>query len=399
MTFPTFLRALNSRNYRLFFAGQGVSLVGNWMNTTASAWLAYELSHSAFVVGLVPFANQIPLLLLAPAGGVLGDRWDRRRLLVGLQTACAVLSAGLTAVTLTGHLTVGLLVSIAALRGLINAVEFPTRQSFMVELVGRKDDLANAIALNSSLFNVARLIGPSVAGVLIVTTGAGFCYALDALSFLPVIGTLLALRLPERPQRAGSSAALEDLRAGWRYAKNSRELWAPLLMVPALALTGFAAPILAPVFARDVFHQDARTLGLMLSAMGIGALGSAIFLGTRTTAAGLSRWIVRGAGLVGLAEAGFAASAWLPLSLVCLVVNGVGTVLVLAGCNTLIQAHVEDDKRGRIMGLFAMGQGMFPVGSLLIGSLAALANARLAVAICAGLTLLAAFGYGRKPVA
>ena len=397
MIFPNFLRALNSRNYRLFFAGQSVSLVGNWMNTTASAWLAYELSHSAFVVGLVPFASQIPLLVLAPAGGVLGDRRDRRALLVSFQAVCALLSTGLAIVTLTGRVSVGVLVALAALRGLVNAVEFPTRQSFIVELVERKDDLPNAIALNSSMFNLARLVGPTIAGVLIVVAGPGLCYALDAASFLPIIASLLAMRLPARVARPAATHPLEELRAGWRYAKATPALRAPLMMVPMLSLTGFAASVLAPVFAQEIFHRDARTLGVMLSAMGIGALVSAMFLGTRTSSLGLTRWVARGAVLIALAQIGYAASGWLPFSLLCLVANGMGMVLVLAGCNTLIQAHVDDDKRGRIMGLFAMGQGMFPVGSLAVGSLAALVGARFAMAACALLTLATAVIYARNP--
>ena len=395
MAFPSFLRALNSRNYRLFFAGQSVSLVGNWMNTTASAWLAYELSHSAFVVGLVPFANQIPLLVLAPAGGVLGDRRDRRALLVAFQVVCTLLSTGLAIVTLTGRVTVAVLVVLAALRGLFNAVEFPTRQSFIVELVERKDDLPNAIALNSSMFNLARLVGPTIAGVLIVAGGPGLCYVLDAVSFLPIIASLLAMRLPARVLRMVASHPLEELRAGWRYARATPALRASLLVVPMLALSGFAANVLAPVFARDIFHRDARTLGYMLSAMGIGALVSAMFLGTRTSAIGLTRWVARGAILVGLAQVGYAVSGWLPFSLLCLVANGTGTVLVLAGCNTLIQAQVDDDKRGRIMGLFAMGQGMFPVGSLIVGSLAQMVGARFAMAACALMTLATAAIYAR----
>jgi len=395
VAFPSFLRALNSRNYRLFFAGQSVSLVGNWMNTTASAWLAYELSHSAFVVGLVPFANQIPLLVLAPAGGVLGDRRDRRALLVAFQIVCTLLSTGLAIVTLTGRVTVTVLVVLAALRGLFNAVEFPTRQSFIVELVGRKDDLPNAIALNSSMFNLARLVGPTIAGLLIVAGGPGLCYVLDAVSFLPIIVSLLAMRLPARVPRMVSSHPFEELRAGWRYAKATPALRAPLLVIPMLALSGFAANVLAPVFARDIFHRDARTLGYMLSAMGIGALVSAMFLGTRTSAVGLTRWVARGAILVGLAQVGYAVSGWLPFSLLCLVANGAGTVLVMAGCNTLIQAQVDDDKRGRIMGLFAMGQGMFPIGSLAVGSLAALIGARVAMAACALVTLATAAIYAR----
>jgi MFS family permease len=395
VNFPHFLRSLQSRNFRLYILGQGVSLTGNWMTLTASAWLAYELSGSPFVVGLLAFANQIPVLVLSPFAGVLGDRLNRHRLIIGLQVLCLFQSASLAAVTLTGTMSVPWLLALTMVRGLINAVEFPTRQAFIIELVAHRGDLGNAIALNSSMFNLARLIGPSLAGLVIVTGGPGLCYVIDATSYLPVLTGLMMMRLTPRTLRPDQRHPLAELTAGFRYVAGAAALRAPLLLVPVMASAGFAASTLAPVFASDIFESDARSLGFMYAAVGAGALCSAYFLSTRANAHGLARWVARGALLVGLGQAGFALCTTLSPALVCLAATGVGTVLTMAGSNTLVQARVADDKRGRVMGLFTMGQGMFPVGSLLIGVLASATNVRVAVGAAAAVCVLASFVFGR----
>ncbi len=396
MTFPHFLRALNSRNYRFFFAGQGVSLIGNWMTTTAVSWLGYELSGSAFVLGLLLFASQIPILLLSPAAGVWSDRTERRRLLLVVNTGCALQAAGLAAITYTGHATVFWLFVLALFRGVLNAIEFPTRQSFLVVMIGDRADLPNAIALNSSMFNIARLIGPTIAGLLIVGRGPAACFLIDMLSYAGILASLLAMRLPPPPPPRPRLHPFAELRVGLRYAAGRRQLRGPLLMVAATAFVGFAASILAPVFARDIFHADARVLGQFYSAMGVGALISAGFLSTRASAAGLARWVSRGSALVVLGMAGFALSTSLWLSFACLVVNGMGTVLVMAGNNTLLQAHVDDDKRGRVMGLFAMGQGMFPLGSLAVGGIASTFGPRFAIGASAAFMAVVAWVFRRS---
>jgi MFS family permease len=394
--FPRFLRAFNSRNYRLFFAGQGISLTGNWMATTALSWLGYELSGSAFVLGLLLFANQVPVLLLGPVAGVWSDRVNRRLLLLAINAGCALQAGSLAAVTLTGHATVPWLLALALVRGLLNAVEYPTRQSFIFEMLDAKADLPNAIALNSSMFNVARLIGPPVAGFLIVARGPGACFLIDAVSYLPILASLLAMRLRPPVPAKRRAHPVAELRAGVGYAWGRPVLRSSLLMVAATALVGFAATVLAPVFVRDVFHADARTLGRFYGAMGVGALLSAIFLTTRTSVAGLGAWINRGAVLVVIGLAGYAMSnsAW--LSLACLVVNGMGAVLVMAGNNTLLQEQVDDDRRGLVMGLFVMGQGMFPLGSLAVGAIASAAGPRIAIATCAGIMAAAAWRFARS---
>ena len=393
---PSVLRALNSRNYRLFFGGQALSLLGNWMTLTASSWLIYELSRSAFLVGLLAFASQIPVLLLAPLGGIWGDRIDRQRLMWWLNLLSAGPSLTLAVVAWTGNVSVAWLLALATIRGLINAFEFPTRQSFIVELVDRKEDLSNAIALNSSMFNVARLIGPAIAGVIIATYGVEVCYGLDAVSYIGILGALLAMRTVPRPRPLQPRHPWEDLREGFSYVRASAVLRPPLLLVPMVAVAGFTANVLAPVFARDIFHGTSVTLGHMYSAVGIGALVSAMLLANRRSAQGLAGWVVRGGLAVVIAMVGFAFSPWFYLSLLCLALNGFGTVLMMAGSNTLIQAHVADDKRSRVMGLFAMGQGMFPVGGLIAGSLAAVAGPRLAVGVAAVVMALAVVQFARR---
>lgn len=396
MTPPHFLRALASPNYRLFFFGQGVSLTGNWMNTTASAWLAYELSQSPFIVGLLAFTSHIPILVLSPVAGVWGDRIDRHKLLIALQTLCFLQSATLAIVTFTGVVSVAWLLTLSTLRGLTNAVEFPTRQAFIVDLVTRREDLQNAIALNSTLFNLARLLGPSLAGIVIVAGGAAGCYLVDTLSYLGILTALFRMRLPPHRPSAARQHPLQDLRDGLRYAAASPALRHPLLHVAVMSFVAFSASTLAPVFASDVFGRDARTLGLMYGCVGLGALGGALYLSSRTGAAGLDRWVARGAFLVGFGQAGFALSPVTLLAYASLIVTGVGTVLTMAGSNTLIQASVDDDKRGRVMGLFTMGQGMFPLGSLAVGALATAAGPRVAVTAAAVVCLIAALAFGRS---
>lgn len=368
MNFPSSLRALNSRNYRLFFSGQSLSLVGNWMTITTTAWLGYELSNSAFVLGLLGFASQIPSLVLAPFTGLLGDRFDRRALLVGLTILAMLQSLTLALITHTGVVTVGWLLALAAVQGLINSVEFPTRQSFVIEMIDNRKDLPNAIGLNSSMFNLARLLGPSIAGLALVKLGAAACYAIDTVTYLPVIGCFLAMRPRPRTALAGpASPPLAQLRAGWSYAIRTPSVRAPLILVSTTAMFGFAGNMLAPVFARDVFHGDAGTLGWMFASVGAGALVAAVVLSNLPSVAKLARWITRGAVLIAVGLIGLGLSPNLPCALASMAITGLGTVFAMAGSNTLIQSFVEDDKRGRIMGLFVMAISMGPIGSAIVG--------------------------------
>ncbi len=394
---PNALRALRSRNYRLFFSGQGVSLMGNWMTTTAAMWLVYELSGSAFHVGLAGFATQIPLLVLAPFTGAGAEWIDRRRLLIGLQIGSCLQSAALAAFTLTGNMTVPVLIGLCFVQGFINSWEFPTRQALIADLVDDRADLPNAIALNSSMFNIARLTGPALAGVILIRWGAAGCFLIDAVSYLPVIALLSAMRLRPKQKRTIITKRLDDLREGIGYVLGEPGLRRPLLFVAIHALTGFTSSILAPVLASRSFAGDAQTLGHFYSAIGAGALLSAVFLSTRTHIDGLRPWVLRGAGLVAIGQIVVAFSPWLSLAYVGFAANGTGMVLVMAGCNTVIQSRVPDDKRGRVLGLFVMCQGLAPIGSILSGWLAELVGSRGTLLCTATVIAVAAIMFARRP--
>lgn len=393
-----FFRALQSRDYRRFFTGQAISLIGDWMTMTTTGWLAYDLTHNAFTLGLVVFAQQIPLLLFSPVAGVIGDRMNRRKLFCFLQCCCILHSGSLALLTLTGHLTVHLLIGLALFRGLVNSAEFPTRQTLMVELVADRDMLPNAIALNSTLFNVARLIGPSLAGIAIVSIGAGWCYAIDAVSGIPVVLLMLGIRDGgSAVVITGKADPLGALREGVRYAAADMRLRAPLTIIAIIALAGFSGVTLAPLIARELLGGDARTLGLLHTSVGVGALCSAIFLGTRPTHHGLEKWIRVGVLAVVVGQSVVAFSSHEITTLAGMAVCGMGSVLVFAGSNTLIQSRVHDDKRGRVMGLFAMGQSMYPIGGLIIGTLAASAiGPRITMLLTASVCLAGSIWFRRR---
>lgn len=363
--------ALSSRNYRLFFAGQIISLMGTWMTQTATLWLVYHLSSSAFLLGLVGFASTIPIFFLAPFSGVLVDRVNRHRLLIITQVLAMFQSLTLAAFALTGTIAVPHLVILSLIQGIINAVDMPTRQALVVELVERREHLGNAIALNSSLFNLARLVGPALAGFVIAGIGPGWCFLTDGLTYVAVIAALLAMKLRERPARDASHHPWTELQQGFHYAFNFAPIRALILLVAAISAIGFSYTVLTPIYARDVFQGDARTLGYLMSASGIGALSAALYLGTRTTVRGLGKVIAFGGAAMGIGLIGFAASRWLAFSLACLTMTGMGGVLLMASSNTLVQTLVDDDKRGRVMSIFSMAfTGTMPIGNLIVGSLA-----------------------------
>lgn len=362
--------ALSSRNYRLFFAGQIISLVGSWMTQTASLWLVYHLSSSAFLLGVIGFASQIPVFVLAPFAGVWVDRVNRHRLLIGTQVFSMLQSLALAAFALTNTIGVVHLVVLSFVQGIINAVDMPTRQALVVEFVENKAHLGNAIALNSSLFNLARLIGPAIAGFVIAGVGPGMCYLFDGLTYLAVIAALLAMRLSPRPPRAVNQHPWTELKHGFHYAFGFAPIRALILLVAAISAIGFSYAVITPVFARDVFKGDARTLGLLMSASGIGALSGALYLGSRRGVRGLGKVIAFGGAAMGTGLIGFGASRWLPLSLACLTMAGMGGVLLMASSNTLVQTLVDDDKRGRVMSIFSMAfTGTMPLGNLMVGYL------------------------------
>lgn len=390
------LRTLRHRNLRLFFAGQGLSLVGTFMQQVAMSWLVYRLTGSAFVLGVVGFASQFPAFFMAPVAGALADRWSRYRMVVGAQILSAVQAVILAVLVVTGAVEVWHLVALAGLLGLVNGVDIPARQAFLVRLVGSPDDLPNAIALNSSMFNAARLVGPGVGGILIGLWGEGVVFMLNAGSYVFVLAALAALRVPAgRGERAGN--VFRNVREGLRYAFAFPPIRALILLLAGVSLVGIPYLVLLPIFARDVLGGDAGTLGLLTSAAGGGALIGALWLASRSTVRGLGRLTalytaVFGAGVVAFA---FSGNVWLSVAL--LVATGFAIMVVSASVNTILQTLVSEEMRGRVMSLYTMAfVGMTPLGSLAGGAIAAELGAPLTVAAGGLGCLVLAVWFGRQ---
>jgi MFS family permease len=363
------LRALRHRNYRLFFGGQIVSLAGTWITTTATSWIVYRLTGSALLLGLVGFAGQFPAFLLGPFSGILVDRWDRQRLLVATQTISMLQSFALAALTLSGHITVGAIVLLSVVQGIVNAFDMPGRQAFLFTMIENKNDLSNAIALNSSMVNVARLVGPSIAGVVIAATNEGWCFLIDGVSYSAVIVALLRMRIPRAPEANAHRAGARQLfTEGWTYAFGSRPIRSIIMLLALVSLVGVPYSVLMPVFATKVFHGGPSTLGLLMTASGCGALIGALWLATRKSVIGLSRIITLASASFGVGLIAFSFSPVLWMALPCLVVAGFGFMVQMASSNTVIQTIVEDEKRGRVMSFYMMAfLGTAPFGSLMAG--------------------------------
>jgi MFS family permease len=377
---PLAMRSLRHRNYRLFFSGQLISLSGTWMQTVAQSWLVYRLTGSAVLLGIVGFAGQLPTLLFSPAGGLVADRFDRRRLLIATQAAAMALAFALAALTLSGRVTVTWILTLAALMGVTNGFDIPVRQAFAVDMVG-KEDLVNAIALNSSVFNGARVVGPAIAGVLVAKIGEGWCFFVNAVSYLAVLAGLVAMRDVRARARASVRSPLDSLREGFGYVGRARPIRALLLLLGLVSFSGMPFAVLMPVFATKVLGGDARTLGGLMAASGVGALAGAAVLATRTTLAGLGRFVALSAGALGVALFAFSFSRSVALSALLLVPVGFFLMSQMASTNTLIQSLVADELRGRVMSVYAMMfMGMAPLGALAAGTLAAHVGAPATVA-------------------
>jgi MFS family permease len=385
------LRALRSRNYRLFVAGQSVSLVGTWMQQVAMSWLVYRLTGSAWLLGVVGFTSQIPSFLFAPVAGVLADRWDRRRLLLATQTLAMLQAAVLAAVVLAGIVQVWQIVLLSLMLGIVNAFDIPVRQSFVVEMVEDREDLGNAIALNSSMVNGARLIGPAIAGLLVSAVGEGICFTLNSASYLAVILALAAMRLEPRQQLRQRRRIHHELYEGISYSFGFVPIRNILLLVALMSLVGMPYSVLLPVFAREVFHGGAHTYGFLMTASGSGALAGTLYLASRKSVLGLGRLIGWAAAVFGAGVAVLALSDSLALSLAALCMAGFGIMVQVASSNTILQTIVEEDKRGRVMSLFVMAfMGMTPFGSLAAGALAGSIGARETILLGGGACLAGA---------
>ena len=366
------VRALRYRNYRLFFGGQSVSLIGTWMTRIATSWLVYRLTHSAFLLGVAGFSLQIPILLLGPFAGVWVDRLDRHRVLVITQILSMIQSFWLAALALSGRITIGEIIALSLFQGAINAFDMPARQAFVVQMVEDRADLSNAIALNSSMVNGARLIGPSLAGIIIAAFGEGYCFLIDGFSYIAVIISLLLMHITAQSVRPKRSDVLDELRDGWNYVAHFAPIRSILLLLALISLVGMPYTVLMPIFAGTVLHGGAHTLGFLMAASGVGALGGALVLATRRSVVGLGRVIAMTAGGFGVGLVAFANSRWLPLSLALLMVTGFSMMTQMASTNTILQTIVDEDKRGRVMSFYSMAfQGTAPFGSLIAGAAAA----------------------------
>jgi MFS family permease len=392
-------RALRHRNFRLFFGGQSISLIGTWMTRIATAWLVYRLTGSAMLLGTVSFAGQIPTFIVAPFAGVWIDRLNRRQVLVWTQTASMLQSLALAALTLSGHITIPLILILSVSQGIINGFDMPGRQSFMVQMVDDRRDLGNAIAINSSMVNIARLIGPSLAGMLIAATSEGWCFLVDGISYLAVIASLLAMRLPVAQAKRPPASMAHELHEGWTYVSGFLPVRTILLLFAVVSLMGMPVVVLMPVFAARVLHGGPHTLGFLMGAMGVGALASALSLAARKTVRGLIRMIPVAAVVFGIGLIGFGLSHWFWLSMITVLIGGTGMMQGMAASNTIIQTLVSEDMRGRVMSYYTMAfMGMSPFGSLLAGSMASAFGAPITVVVSGSVVLLgAAWFFTRLP--
>lgn len=363
--------AFRSRNYRLFFIGQGISLIGSWMTQLATIWLVYHLTNSPVMLGIVGFTSQIPSFFLSPFGGVFVDRFSRHRTLIGTQILAMIQSLTLAGLALSGMIQVWHIIALSLVQGFINAVDAPARQAFVPELIERRDDLANAIAINSTMFNGARLIGPAIGGLLIARVGAAYCFLIDGVSYIAVIIALLAMNIKTNKTKFNIGNPLQQIKEGFNYAFGFAPIRAILILSALVSFLGMQYTIIVPIFAEKILNGGAETLGYLMAASGVGALSGGIYLATRKTVVGLGRLIAFGPTILGCGLIAFSLSRFLPLSLFALLFVGLGTILQIAAGNTVIQTIVDDDKRGRVMSLYTMSfLGTIPFGNLLAGFLA-----------------------------
>ena len=390
------LRALRHRNLRLFFTGQGISLVGTWMQQVAIGWLVYRLTDSPLLLGVIGFGGRFPAFLMAPFAGALADRWDRYRMVMAAQICHMLQAVALAVLVLSGSVEVWHLVALSVVSGLINGVDVPARQSLLVQLVDGAGDLPNAIALNSSMFNAARLVGPAVAGALIGVVGEGWVFALNAVSYIAVLGALSAVRLP-RGVGTATGPVLRNIQDGFAYAFGFPPIRDLILLLGLVSLVGIPYTILFPIFARDVLGGGAGTLGLLTSAAGLGALAGALFLASRGGVWGLGRVIARSTVLFGVSLAGFALSEDVWISCLFVVGSGFGIMLTTASINTVLQTLVDEGMRGRVMSLYTMAfVGMSPLGSLAGGVMAGWMGAPLTVLLGGLCCLLVGIWFARR---
>jgi MFS family permease len=390
----TTLRALRHRNFQLFFSGQLISLTGTWMQSVAQAWLVYSMTKSALLLGTVGFASQIPVFLVAPFGGITADRVNRQRLVIATQTCSMILAGILAWLTLSGRVHVWHIFLLAGLLGVVNAFDIPGRQAFLIDMVG-KEDLMNAIALNSSMFNGARVIGPAVAGILVARIGEGWCFAANSFSYIAVLIGLLLMKVRSVP-RVSNRSPMEDIIEGFRWVNRTKIIRSLLFLIGLVSLVGMPYTVLMPVFADKILHGGARGLGILMGATGVGALFGALTLAAKTGIKGLGRWVTITCATLGISLFLFSFSTSFWLSAALLLPCGYSMMLQMACSNTLIQTIVPDHLRGRVMSLYSMMfMGMAPFGAFFGGALANRIGAPMTVAVGGIACVLGAIWFGR----
>jgi MFS family permease len=390
-------RALRYRNFRLFFMGQGISLIGTWMQAVAMGWLVYRMTNSPLLLGVVGFSSQIPSFILGPFAGLMADRFNRHRLLVITQTLSMIQAFILAILTITSTIAVWHIIVLGAFLGCINAIDIPARQSFIVEMVERKENLANAIALNSLMFNAARLVGPPIAGFLIAIVGEGTCFMINAISFIAVIVSLIAMKVSVRKTEKLGSHIMRDLKEGFAYTFGFPPIKFIILLLAVISLMGTSYAVLMPVFAKDVLKGGPGTLGLLLAGGGIGALAATLYLASRKSIVGLGSLIPISSGVFSAGIIVFSLSRSTAVSMLLLAIAGFGFMTHMAASNTILQTIVDDDKRGRVMSFYSMAfMGMTPIGSLLAGVLASKIGAANTLVLGGSCCILASAVFATK---
>ena len=389
-------RSLRHRNFQLFFSGQLVSLIGTWMQNVAQSWLVYKLTGSSLLLGAVGFCSQIPIFLLSPIAGAIVDRRNRHRLVIATQTVSMILAFILAAITLLGVVKVWHIFVLSALLGFVNAFDIPARQAFLVEMVGR-ENLMNAIALNSSMFNGARIVGPAIAGILVATIGEGWCFFANAVSYIAVLVGLLLMKVPARAEHSRETSAWNDIKEGFNWVFGTKPIFALLLLVGLVSLVGMPYAVLMPVFADQILHSGARGLGILMGFSGAGALIGALTLAAKSGLKGLGTWVAACSAGFGVFLILFAHSKIFWASAVLLIPVGLFMMVQMASTNTLIQAMVPDRLRGRVMSVYSMMMmGMAPLGALLAGALSDRIGAALTVGLGGVCSILGSIWFGTR---
>ena len=397
LSFANTFKALSVRNYRLYFIGQGISLIGTWMQRATMGWYVYRITGSVFLIGVMSFLSMVPSILISPFAGHWGDRWHRHCIIILTQVASYLQAAALAIVVLTEFAHSGFilpLLILSLMQGIIDAVDSPIRQSYVFDLVESKAMLPNAIAMNSAMFNGARLVGPTIAGMLIAMFGEGSCFAINALSYIPVIFTLLMIQIKLKPVVAKSTSTLMNIVLGWKYSYRNFPIRFLISNIVIFTLFGMSYAVLLPVFAKDILGGDSRTLGYMMSLAGVGALSGALYLASRKTLKGLSSLMISAGLVVSACLIIFSISTTLILSMALMLFVGFGLMMQMAGANTLIQSIIADDMRGRVLSLYTMSfMSVAPFGNLLAGFVSSRIGSKYTLMGAAGICLLWAL-YG-----